>query len=188
MDVNMQKIKQNVVYMSLIVSIHLCHNSYAHHDAFAVKAAAELNKGLEKVATSINNTKAELPNIGKNSADRVATSVDRAVTVGIGVAVGTGLYVVYREAKKGVCGVKNYFFPNKEEQIHEKEVSKRLNILKAEDELYKSLVEHALEEKNYRGIPRACEAAANKYAAIAGFDALEKILEEFRRAVPRTSW
>lgn len=164
---------KNCVFCAII--IFSIQKSCQGIDAAGVKMAQELNKGLEKTANSL---KADMPNVGANAAKTISKSVDRAVTAGVGIAIGAGIYVVYKEFKKGYL----YFFPDKEKQLREEEASRKLNILKAEKELYKSLVAHAREGKNYRGIPDACEEAANKYAAVAGFDSLGKMIEEFKRA------
>ena len=169
----MKNFKKNCIFCAImILSIQ---KSCQGFDAAGVKMAQELNKGLDQ---AVNSLKVEMPNVGANAAKTLSSSADRAVTAGVGVAIGAGVYLVYREFKK----LGHYCFPSKDEQLHEKEVSKKLNILKAEGELYKSLVAHAREGKNYRGIPDACEEAANKYAAVAGFDALGKMIEEFKRA------
>jgi hypothetical protein len=82
-----------------------------------------------------------------------------------------------------ICRGYRYCCPSEEQKLRNNEASQEIEILEAKQALNASLAAHAQEEKNCNGIPFACEAAANKYAALAGFDALEKVLEEFRRAI-----
>jgi hypothetical protein len=94
----------------------------------------------------------------------------------------TGAVVAVSTVIELICKGYNYCHPSEEQELRNREAAKEMEILKAKQALNASLAAHAQEEKNCNGIPCACEAAANNYAALAGFDALEQVLEEFRRA------
>lgn len=176
----MKNFKKNFIFCTIIVfSIENC--SYGH-DAAGVKMAQEFNKGVNNLSDSI---KTELPNAGLNSATKLSDAITTSAVLACGTAVAYGLgyatYYVYKEVKSGVKATANFCFPSTEEKLHKKELSTKLQILNAKEELYQSLAAHAKEEKNSRGIPCACEEAANKYATVAGIAALGEIEEEFRR-------
>lgn len=195
----MQNVKKNNVGLGLVFSVLIGHSSYAKEEWKGMGGI-----GMEKVANSVNNLsgsvdglKTTAPTIGENAgkevkegATKIAEAITLAALVAGGAAVGYGLghviYYTYKEVKSGVkttarvCCPK--WFTSTEEQLHEKEVSNRLKLLEAKEELTISLITHAYEAKNCTGIPCASEDAARKYASVAGIKALDEVVEEFRQA------
>ena len=135
---------------------------------------SKVAKSVDKVCTSADGLKAELPNVGINTAKTVINATKD------GVLLGSMAFVCWK--------AKQYFYPSNEEKIRELESSRKVKILFAEDELCQSLALHASEKRNSSGIPCVCEDAAKSYAAVAGFDALSKKTEEFKRATTQSFW
>lgn len=81
------------------------------------------------------------------------------------------------------CFVKSYVYPNEEEQYHKENIIKYLKVIKAEEELYECLIRNAHEKKNEDGLPISCKEAAKAYETVAGPEALNKTIEEFKCAV-----
>ena len=128
-------------------------------------AGERFSENLKESSKILKETSDNLKKTSENCKDSVTTLTK----------VGVVIFVCH-EVKNGI----NYFSPDK--KLERIKASQEIEIIALEEKLRGSLTLHAQEEKNYRGIPAACEVAANKYATVAGFAALEKILEEFRQA------
>lgn len=175
-----------IFYCTLIFITQLCQYSYAKKE----KPPRNIDD-KEMPHNPMQNINQGLQNAGKYPSDKMAeisenwrgTLARGGANIVTGVVVAAAATATYYGVKKTGDLLKWCWpdtFENKEELFRRKRAVRNIEILDLEKKLSDSLARHAFEETNQMGIPCACAEDANKYAAVAGLKALEKIVEEFK--------
>lgn len=148
-----------------------------------LKELTSINKSIGQAQHDVAQTNKETNNILKEGLDKLTKNENIDKAKKITDIASNSLYIADR-TWRAVSYIYRYLFPStptKEEQLRQQQITKELEIIKAERSLNKCIAVNLHETLDSEGLPCNCKEEITAYLAAVGMERYSKLKEDFKK-------